>query len=407
MPVRTSNNKIPARNARSSDVATRAIQEIMPTRQQEYQAAFRVQGFEGVLYNRLYQGLKCTCQSTQKHLASRLDESGKAKPGVLNELMTGAVFDVSGYGRSQPRVDPFDSIVSPQAPVNKYQGVFDNVAAEPTALPTRIPLENDFGDNGPLNFDVSTLASDWDDAHLGHNEVACAVCLGSGFVGGYTPLYGKRIVKTVDQVQLESTDQIDAQRQPWRATTEKFEFTEVLPYGAVAVDAFRVRNNNKPVAANFTIDGNTVNEISILKYCDGRPHRIAVQVVNGPAEFTHVEIQFKTSTDDAFFEFPRLSKSQDTSLLDSTEPFQITMSPLIPVVQVEDLFTESTEGRTLVVQNVNTWNSKQRQLLGWECQVRVVQPQEIYNVMPRRGRIKTKPETTNLVHDNSTGYRRI
>src|SRR6478609_5044553 len=114
MPVRTSNNKIPARNARSSDVATRAIQEIMPTRQQEYQAAFRVQGFEGVLYNRLYQGLKCTCQSTQKHLASRLDESGKAKPGVLNELMTGAVFDVSGYGRSQPRVDPFDSIVSPQ-----------------------------------------------------------------------------------------------------------------------------------------------------------------------------------------------------------------------------------------------------------------------------------------------------
>lgn len=410
MPVKTSNNnRYPSSNARQSDVARRAIQEILPTQQMRYQAAFRVQGFEGVLYNRLYQGQKCTCQSTQKHLASRLDESGKAKPGVLNELMTGQVFDVSAYGHRMPRVDPFDSIVSPQAPVNKNQGVFDNVGIEPTSLPTRVPEGRDYGDNGPVDpgFDISTLAADWDDSHLGHTEAACAVCFGSGFVGGYTPLYGRRIVKTVDQVQLESIDAIDATRQPWQATSARFKFTETLPFGAVALDAFRLMCNHKQVAANFTIDGQPVNEISVLKYCDGRPHLIEVQLINGPLEFTHVEIQFKTSTDDAFFEFPKLSKSQDTSLLDNTEPFQIILSPLVPSVQVEDLFTDSTYGKILIVQSVNTWNTKQRQLLGWECQVRVIQPQEIYNVMPRRGRIKTKPETSNLVHDNSTGYRRI
>lgn len=407
MPVRQSNNNriLPA-NARASDVATRAIQEILPVQQMRYQSAFRVQGFEGVLYNRLYQGPKCTCKATEKHLASRLDESGKAKPGVINELMVGQTFDVSAYGHSQMQTDPFDSVVSPAAPVNKYQGVFDNVGLEPDSLPTRV-VEEGYGDNGPasIEFNLDELAADFDASTMGMTEASCAVCFGSGFVGGYVPLYGKRIVRTVDQVELQSTDVIDPSRTPWTAESKAFKFTEVLPFGAVALDAFRVMRDHKPVAANFTIDGSPVNEISVLKYCDGRPHLIEVSFPD-VVTFTHVEIQFKTSVDDAFFEFPKLSKSSDISLLDSTEPFQIILSPLVPSVQVEDVFTDSTYGKALIVQSVNTWNTRNRQTLGWECQVRVAQQPEIYNYLPRRGRIQTKPQTSNMVHDNSTGYRR-
>jgi hypothetical protein len=407
MPVKTSNNnRILPGNARAADVATKAIQEILPTQQMRYHSAFRVQGFEGVLYNRLYQGPKCTCKSTQKHLASRLDESGKARPGVINELMVGQVFDVSAYGHSGPRNDPFDSIVSPHAPVNKHQGVFDNVSRDPTSLPARI-VDEDFGDNGPVSveFDIDTLAADFDANAPGMTEASCAVCFGSGFVGGYAPLYGKRIVRTVDQVELASTDVIDPARTPWVATTQKFKFTEVLPFGAVALDAFRVLLDHRPLPANFTIDGNHVNEISVLKYCDGKSHLIEV-LFSSEQTFTHVEIQFKTSTDNAFFEFPKLSKSSDISVLDNTEPFQIILSPLVPSVQVEDIFTDSTYGKALIVQSVNTWNTRNRQTLGWECQVRVAQTPEIYNYLPRRGRIQTKPQTSNMVHDNSTGYRR-
>lgn len=407
MPVKTSNNNriLPA-NARAADVATKAIQEILPVQQMRYQSAFRVQGFEGVLYNRLYQGPKCTCKSSQKHLASRLDESGKAKPGVINELMVGQTFDVSAYGHSGPQDDPFDSVVSPQAPVNKYQGVFDNVGLEPDSLPTRV-VDSGFGDNGPasVEFNLDELAADFDASNLGMTEASCAVCFGTGFVGGYVPLYGKRLVRTADQVELQSIDSIDVARTPWTASSEKFKFTEVLPFGAVALDTFRVMHDHKPVAANFTIDGSPVNEISVLKYCDGRPHLIEVIFANRTA-FTHVEIQFKTSADDAFFEFPKLSKSSDIALLDNTEPFQIILSPLVPSVQVEDVFTDSTYGKALIVQSVNTWNTRNRQTLGWECQVRVAQPPEIYNYLPRRGRIQTKPQTSNMVHDNSTGYRR-
>lgn len=409
MPVKTSNNnKIPANNARQSDVARQAIQEILPVQQQRYQAAFRVQGFEGVLYNRLKQGPKCTCKSSQKHLASRLDESGKASPGTINELMTGVAFDVSGYGsRYRPPLDPFDSVVSPDAPVDKHQGFFDNVGTKPESLPTRIPMERDYGDNGPvdLGFDIDDLASDWDASGVGYNEVSCAVCFGSNYVGGYTPLYGRRIVKPVNQVELASTDRIDARYSPWRCESTKFAFTEVLPFGAIALDCFRVMSDHRQVAANFTIDGQAINEISVLRFCDGRPHRIEVTFAS-PTTWTHLELQFKTSKDDAFFEFPKLNRSSDITMLDQTEPFQIILSPLVPSVNSEDLFTDSTYGKTLIVQSVNTWNTRNRQTLGWEVQVRVVQPQELYNVMPRRGRIKTKPETSNLVHDNSTGYRR-
>jgi hypothetical protein len=57
MPVKTSNNNriLPA-NGRAVDVAKRAIQEILPVQQMRYHDAFAVQGYEGVLYNRLGQG---------------------------------------------------------------------------------------------------------------------------------------------------------------------------------------------------------------------------------------------------------------------------------------------------------------------------------------------------------------
>jgi hypothetical protein len=409
MPVKTSSNsKILPANARAVDVAKRAIQEILPVQQMRYQDAFRVQGYEGVLYNRLNQGLKCTCKSSQKHLATRLDESGKASPTTINELMTGAVFNVSAYGRGEPQrpLDPFNSVVSPDAPVSKYQGVFDNVSTYPDALPTRV-VDKGFGDNGPadIEIDLDAIANDFDTTAVGYNEVACAVCFGSGFVGGYSPLYGRRIVKACDQVELRSTDTIDPMYLPWRCTSEGFKFTEVLPYGAVALDAFRVMFDHRPVTANFTIDGQAVNEISVLRFCDGRPHLIEVQFKE-PTQFTHVELQFKTSKDDAFFEFPKLNKSSATEMLDTTDPFQIILSPMVPAVQVEDVFTDSTFGRALIVQSVNEWNTRTRQVLGWEVQVRVLQSTELYNALPRRGRIQTKPQTSNMVHDNSTGHRR-
>jgi hypothetical protein len=321
--------------------------------------------------------------------------------------MTGETFSVGPYGRQLPKqTDPFNSIVAPEAPENQYQGFFDNASTEEDGSPVRV-VDKGYGDNGPVDIeiDLNAIANDFDTDGLGYNEAACAVCFGTNFVGGYSPLYGRRIVRTCADVDLASTDVIDTMYSPWRATTQGFKFVETLPFGAHALDAMRVMSDHRIVPANFTIDGNQVNEISVLRYCDGRPHLIAV-TFSEPVTFTHVEIQFKTSAEDALFEFPKLTKGSNTDLLDSTDPFQIILSPMIPQVLVEDVFADSTFGRILIVQNVNDWNTKQRQTLGWECQVRVIQKTEVYNVLPRRGRIQTKPQTSNMVHDNSSGTRR-
>lgn len=406
-PVRTSNNnKVLSSNARNSDVASRAIQEILPAQQMRYYSAFRVQGFEGVLYNRVKQGLKCTCGASERHLASRLDEDGKAKPGVINELLTGvSVFNVTPYGQSMPRDNPFDSVVSPQAPVNKHQGVFDIVQAEPQSLPANVT--DGFGDNGPLSaeFDIDTLVGEFDASHAGYSEVSCPICFGTNFVGGYAPLYGCRIVKPVNEVVIPAEGVIDLTRKPWRCKSRAFEFYTVLPFGAQCLDIFRVCNDKKVVPANFTIDGQPINPTTVLRFCDGRLHLVKAEFQDN-TDWTHIEIQFGTSAEAAFFEFPRLSKSSDISLLDQTEPFQIILSPLIPLVEVQDIFTDTGTGKALIVETVNSWNTRNKDVLGWECQVRPIQQPELYNLLPRRRRTLTKTQTSNIAHDNSTGYRR-
>src|ERR1700737_3071847 len=127
MPVRnnSSNNRIIPANARAADVAAKAVKEILPVQQMRNMSAMRVQGYPAILYTHLTQGRKCTCQSTQKQLNSRLGLDGKAKPGVINEMLTGAMeFDVSPYGTSSTYTDPFSSVTSPCA-TNQYQGQFD------------------------------------------------------------------------------------------------------------------------------------------------------------------------------------------------------------------------------------------------------------------------------------------
>ena len=68
-----------------------------------------------------------------------------------------------------------------------------------------------------------------------------------------------------------------------------------------------------------------------------------------------------------------------------------------------DVIVESQLGKILVVQSVDTWKTRQRSILGWEIQVRVIQPQELFRILPARGRIKSKDRTTEFSRDNVRG----
>jgi hypothetical protein len=406
MPVVSrSNNRILPANARASDVAKKAIQEILPAQQTRYMSALRVQGYAGILYNRLEQGKRCTCQSSQKHLNTRLDKEGKASKGLINQLITGSdTFDVTPYGHQNwnPQ-NPFTNETSPLAPGNKHQGTFGLVMNDPTDYPIGEVIE------GPVDpdLDIEKMFGDWDGSLLGGSDIACSVCFGTGFVGGYMPFHASRQVFSVADpfVTLGECD-IDALAKPWTAKGSKFFVTCTFPLGATGMDIIRVMDDSTPVNAQFTIDSTLItNELQVLKFCDGLPHLIEI---NFPEDlrFTHFELQFNLTHESAFFEFPKLTKSADITRLETLEPFQIILSPNIPSVRPMDIIVESTFGKVLVVQNVPWWNTRNRNVLGWECMVRVIEPMERFRLLPPRGRIKTKNETTNTQHDNMRGPHR-
>ena len=99
MPIKfNSNNRVLNSNARAVDVAKDTIDRILPIQARRAQAAFRTQGFQCALYHPLTGGIRCACVGKRQIVASILDEQGNAKPGFINELLTGEQFDIAPYG---------------------------------------------------------------------------------------------------------------------------------------------------------------------------------------------------------------------------------------------------------------------------------------------------------------------
>jgi hypothetical protein len=279
-------------------VAEKAIGEIMPEMQQRYYDAFRPQGVQCILYHRLTSGRKCNCQSSAKQINSLLGKNGKADVGTINALITGnADFGVTPYNFNQQRVTGKTNETSPQAPVNKYQGVFDILSAD-----EQIPLgdllgerKSGFGDNGPVDAtNIDEMVADFDASSFGFSDVACPICFGTGYVGGFTIFHGHRQVLTVADMQIDPTGHIDLTKSPFVAEAAYFTVLVKLPRGAIGVDVFRVMNGTSPTGAIISIDGQKLTStLQVLNFCDGKQH---VLTASNLTAFTHLEMQFTLST---------------------------------------------------------------------------------------------------------------
>lgn len=346
-------------------------------------AAFRVQGLQGVLLNRLTQGRPCSCTQKNTQL-TKLSPDGKASSGAINRILTGSSeFGVRNYSTT-PEQD-FDSFADDSG---DWLSTNNNVGPE-DGHSTDLGTGPEVGDNGQFSPDLDAMFGDFDLSSLGMTDVSCPICFGSNYVGGYSMFRGQRLVLVPLDFKTSST--LDPLSFELSAGTHYAQVT--LPRGAVGVDTLRVMCGTKQVQATLTIDTIPLTSRNILPYCDGRPHLLAV-ILAGP--MTHVEMQFALSQEPIYFEIPKLSKSQDIALLEPTEPFQIIVSPDVPTLQVMDLILESQMGKVLIVGTVNPWNTRNRAILGHEAQVRVAQPQELWNILSHRRPYPTSPKTTNM-----------
>lgn len=425
MPIRSrTNNRIVPANSRAVDVARQTLKDVIPVQQRKYDNAFQVQGYETVVYQRLHHGPACSCQNHRGASASYLNQSGKMEPGTMESLLkNGLTFKVDRYGARPPtRSDlgepsrypdgqSMDATVGFQSGGKQGQQFkgsmsYDIVTDDPSDIfANDVVNEDSVGDNGPVRVTGVDDISDVFDGELDLGDTKCAICFGTGYIGGFTILNGWRKVFSVqseDLIDLDGTKEYNKSPHAFRSVSATFELQ--LPIGALSVDAFRVWNNDLPVApSQVLIDGLPFSNTLLMALCDGGTHEITIEFQE-QTYWTHLEIQLNQSSTVARFELPRTNQSSNLSLQDATDDLNINASPVIPSLQREDVLVESTYGKVMVVQSSSGWNDRDRNVLGWDVQTRIVQPEELLYLLPRRNLMVQK--STFLVRDNMSGIRR-
>lgn len=435
MPIRQpSNRRVLPSNAKVVRTAREALHRVIPTQIRKYDAAFQVNGYSGILYHRLTTGLPCACQSKSKAVHSRLDADGKASQGDINRMILGAPMGVSSYASREK--DPMDGnylevklgpspAIKPKILSGGYGFQGDILEGsglwsldDVDELGTPRPVETIGLDRRSISSEVPApdvvvpeaveTETAFDPFLHGYSEVSCPICFGSGFVGGFQPLGGWRKVLTFQDpgMVLPAESEINVEEAFPSITTKTASFQNVqLPFGVQYVDAFRVWNKGTIVPVGTVRCDSTVltKEDSIGALCDGRPHTLQFEW-SAPVTFTHIELQLGYTTNCANFELPKTSLSGNQSVLEATDPFQVVLSPRVPIVSPMDVLVESTLGKVLQVTSVPQWVDSARTVLGWECDVRPVQPMELFCTLPRRSPTQVFNTRTGVVDNAVLGF---
>lgn len=405
-------------NSRTVDVAKEAIRDLMPVQQRKYDNVFKVQGYESLVYNRLTQGLACSCQSHQKVFTTLLGEDGKMPIGTMNDLLTGGMeFKIQPYGsRASGRDDlrPIRKI----PPLVRDDQLYGELTSEDSLLGDNVgPLESPYidrtplgtpgerGDNGPVQIDTLDDAVEMFDTNiLDYSSSKCTVCFGTGFVGGYSVLHSWRKVFTGHSPECFAvTGTIEANEIPNRFFATSVTFKTILPKGFVYLDAFKVWNNDQRVTPDqVQIDTLPYSDQLLAAFCDGRVHSITLKFQD-LTYWSHLEVQIGLSRETAMIEFPKLTSGTAIEVRDLTEDVSIVGSPSIPKLSTYDVLVESTFGKAFVVGSSSWWNDRDRNVLGWDVTARVIQPSELLHNLPRRRQLNQR--NTTLVRDNGRGPR--
>ena len=440
MPItHSSNNLVLPNNARAVDVAKESVARIAPVQARRYDAAFRVQGYNGILYTRLSHGVACSCcsQADSASQQVRLDEDGKADIGIINSLLTGKEFSSAnplghvaatthqakksmleiapiGYQRARIKYpDRSDEEIRAYEMDSGNTRSYipstssDHWATDDRSESTGTVVSEGVGPNGPVSDSEEVSENFLTTAAHGFTDSSCPICFGSGFVGGYSVFRGWRkvLVPNGRDASITPGGSLDMMDSPWTVDTG-CSWTLAFPLGAVDVDSIRVLCDDATVyQAVIRIDGVTITaNHQLARFCDGYSHTVTVSVPEG-VRFSHVELQINQSHESANFEFPRKSKNANMSFLERTDPFQLVFSPLIPLLKTQDIIVESVTGQVLQVKECTSWNDNRVNTLGWEANVRPTQPMEIFSLLPKRSPTGA-PHVVAHVIDNSYGNRR-
>jgi hypothetical protein len=218
----------------------------------------------------------------------------------------------------------------------------------------------------------------------------CAVCLGTGWVGGYDPSNALRVVYDA-QAQWSGSLTADKSTRPesWTLLGDRSVAVKILmPAGAVGLEAFRVWNNrdqiNQVQAFLETPEGNLPFSQDLIRFCDGTYRNLILVFAEEVTTFTHVELQFEMGLNPIYADWSRLTYNENLQLPENMDAPSLVISPSLPHVAMYDLVTESVYRKLWKITSSNPAFDRDRQIHGWEVQARLMQTYELPNLLPRR-----------------------
>lgn len=399
MPFVIRNRKpfIPKNNG-SVNLARSAFDQLLPIANQQYQNALSVNGFPILYYRKRKCGLLCSCQGAgvtnatpapvPANLGSGvtvLNPQGHGTEEYLNSMLQGTVFSIDRYGSRNTHVNangadnpqrsvPHSPLVQSLDIRNKADNLDDPFAEVIDPGDAADLFAGDFG-GAAANLAAASATA------------GCAVCLGTGYVGGYDPANSFRSV--LDARAGWSGATIDASTNP--ATLKvgsSVTIQALIPAGAIGLDACRLFNGREPVAAQMLVDGKEFNETNVADFADGLLHTFEFTLPAGTTTLTHFELQFEMALEPVYADWSKLSFNENLQFPENMDTPTVYLSPTLPSVNMYDIIAEAVYRRLWKITAHSPEFDRERQVHSYEAQCRVLQKYEIASLLPvRRNRV--------------------
>lgn len=378
MPIRRQHRDIlPAKNQRLTEVARSTIQDLARVRRQANRAAIEAQGYPVTVYTRLTHGVRCTCSYTSQSL---LDEEGNLNQAEIDNLLDLDGVQIKDYGSKNSRlITGADENENKSGDGNDFTYTVDSEDEKGGPI-SNYRRNSEKADEADL--DLSEMNEDFDSERLySRGNVSCAVCYGTGYVGGFSLLNGiHRVYDTQAGWKLEGGA---PNKSVAPNTIELFssgvaEVTVVFPKGATGGLYPKLFNNKDEVPYSkyvVTLDDNVVSSANILSFCTGLPQTLKIKAV-ADLEFTHLDTAFRVGH--TYASFPDVNIMYEIEKVDPISNVSISLPGDYNVAK-GSIVIDHLRGlsRGWRVSGVTKANDTYGVVSGWQAEARVLEKYEL------------------------------
>lgn len=399
MPIVDRNNNRPRpRNDGSTNIARSSIDQITPIAMQQQMNALAVDGIPCLYFIKKLSGVPCTCTGMNVTPnpdgtvgmpttpgSHTVNPAGFGSQEFIASMTEGTAYTINRYG-SRPRhldannIDNRDR-AHPYSPSNdgvlRADGLDDPFARQVDPL----DIESDTVDAADLGFDDPVS----ENVNAAASTTQCAVCMNTGYVGGYDV---KNALRVVFDTQAEWRGAVlDASQKPNVFNVSGYaELRMTIPRGARSVHVLRVWNNKEQLAGvnpMLFVNGNWVPfAVGMRSITKGLPTTVRVLFPEGIEQFTHIEFLFDLGMDPVLIGWNRMNYNEDLTRIDMLDDVSVVIPPNVPITSLYDIITEPVYRRAWKVTTTSNAMDRYKKVNGSEATLRVLQPYELQNLLP-------------------------